>query len=215
MLSFIVPFVAAALADSACATPRQAVDTLAAMPAISSSDTRVDAPCISLALTMPAVDTTTPRRRAVQVSDAYARRLTIHRYASYTLPPLFIGQYLLGNKLIHQKEDVFAGRRNGPPDASLRHVHVATAIGVGTLFTVNTITGLWNLHDSWGNKEGRKLRTAHALLMLASDAGFAATGVVGHNAVAGNLDDARRHRTIAVSSMGVAAVAAGLMWFRK
>src|SRR6476661_2740188 len=44
---------------------------------------------------------TIPRRRprAVEVSDAYELRLRIHRYASYTMIPLFVAQTVAGNQL--------------------------------------------------------------------------------------------------------------------
>src|SRR4051812_26087029 len=37
-----------------------------------------------------------PRRRSIQVSEWYARRLTIHRIGSYAMLPLFGAQYLAG-----------------------------------------------------------------------------------------------------------------------
>src|SRR5690349_13301443 len=44
---------------------------------------------------------TIPRRRprAVEVSDAYELRLRIHRYASYTMIPLFAAQAISGNQM--------------------------------------------------------------------------------------------------------------------
>lgn len=206
---FLAPMLAAALLDSACATPAQRV----AAP--------VDAPCVvaTLALATPAQDTTPPRRRrrAVEYSDAYMTRLKIHRYASYTMLPLFATQYVLGDKLLDQKEDQFASppRRLKPVSAGLKNAHVATAIGVGTLFGVNTVTGLWNLKESWKNPVGRGRRTTHVLLMLAADAGFTATGIMGSTATDGTPDAARRHRNVGLASMGVATVAASMMWFWK
>ena len=206
MLPLLAPLLVATLADSACGTPAER---------LTASD---DAPCVAAALAVAPVvqDTTRPRRRrAVEYSDAYHTRLTIHRYASYTMLPLFVAQYVLGDRLLDQKEDAFAGRRNAPPSDGLRNAHVATAIGVATLFGVNTVTGLWNLKESWKTPEGRGLRTTHALLMLAADAGFTATGVIGGDATEGNPADARRHRNVALSSMSIATVAAGLMWFAR
>ena len=206
MLPLLAPLLVAAVADSACATPAER---------LAASD---DAPCVAAAIAVapPPQDTTRPRRRrAVEYSDAYNTRLTIHRYASYTMLPLFVTQYVLGDRLLKQKEDAFAGRRLAPPSDGLRGAHVAAAVGVGALFGINTVTGLWNLKESWKNPEGRGLRTAHSLLMLAADAGFTATGVIGGDATEGNPGDARRHRNVGLSSMGVATVAAGLMWFRR
>jgi len=85
------------------------------------------------------------------------------------------------------------------------------AIGVGALFTVNTVTGVWNLWESRGVADRRALRTVHALAMLAADAGFVATGVIGRDAVRTNVDRARTHRNVAVASMSVSAVSAAAM----
>ncbi len=161
-----------------------------------------------------ASDTTRPRRRAVEVSDAYARRLAVHRYASYTMLPLFAAQYVLGDRLLDQKEALYAGRRTSTDDG-LRSAHTAVAIGVGALFTVNTVTGLWNLYESRTVEPGRGRRTLHTILMLASDAGFVATGVLGSRAGDRGVDEARRHRNVALASMGPAVAGAAIMWFRR
>jgi hypothetical protein len=169
------------------------------------------------AVTTPlaASDTTPrPRRRAVQVSEWYSRRLTVHRIGSYTMLPLFATQYVLGDKLLDARERNAAGDPTRRSDA-VRNAHVATAIGVGTLFTVNTVTGLWNLYDSRNQPEGRKLRTVHALLMLASDAGFVTTGLVANKASEGSVADARRHRNVALVSMAPATIGAAMMWIDR
>jgi len=158
-------------------------------------------------------DTEPPRRpRAVEYSEGYGRRLTIHRWGSYAMIPLFVAQYVLGDRLLQQKEDVFGGRRFQPVSASLRRTHAAVAGGVGLLFLGNTVTGVWNLVEARHDPEGRALRTAHGLTMLAADAGFVATGVMGSRAVDTSPSDARAHRNVALASMGVAAVGAGMMW---
>jgi hypothetical protein len=156
-------------------------------------------------------DTVPARPRAVDVSSGYDRRLTIHRWGSYVMLPLFAAQYVLGDRLIGQKEDVFAGRRREPVDDGLRNAHLATAIGVGTLFTVNTVTGVWNWVESRGVTEGRTRRAAHALAMLAADAGFVATGLIGRDAVRTDVDRARTHRNVALTSMGISTVSAAAM----
>src|SRR4051812_16069705 len=47
-----------------------------------------------------AQDTVRRRRpRSVEVSDWYARRLTIHRYVSYSVLPVFAFQYAAGTQL--------------------------------------------------------------------------------------------------------------------
>lgn len=167
-----------------------------------------------VAATPIATDTTRhPRHHAVETSEWYARRLTIHRIGSYAMFPLFATEFILGQKLINQKTDAFAGRGNGI-DQNLLTAHQVVAGGVATVFGINTITGLWNLYDSRGQAEGKKLRTTHALLMLASDAGFAATGLIAGKAADGNPDDARRHRNVALVSMAPATAGTLLMWLK-
>ena len=157
----------------------------------------------------------TTRRKAVTYSDWYARRLRVHRYGSYAMLPLFVTQFVLGNKLINQKNEQFAGTRTTPIDDNLRSTHKVIAGAVGALFVVNTTTGLWNLFASRHTVEGRKLRTVHALTMLVADAGFAYTGYLSSQAVAHGPPEARKHRNIAVASFSIATAGASLMWFRR
>jgi hypothetical protein len=158
-------------------------------------------------------DTARARPRSVEVSDLYATRLTIHRYGSYAMLPLFGAQYLMGRRLIQQREDIFYGRRTEPVDAGLRRAHKYTAIGVGTLFVVNTTTGVWNLYDSRHTPEHRALRTLHAVTMLLADAGFVATGRLGVRSPSRDPSEGRRHRNFAIGSMSIATAGASLMWF--
>ena len=155
------------------------------------------------------------RRRAAAQGDWYGRRLTIHRYGSYVMLPLFIAQYTLGSKIFGQKEDQFAGRRLTPIDDGLRNSHRVVAGGVGALFLVNTTTGLWNLIEIRKEPEGRGRRTLHALTMLAADAGFVTTGILGARASDSGMQEARTHRNVALTSFGVATAGAALMWFRR
>jgi len=137
-----------------------------------------------------------PRPRAVEYSNAYTVRLTIHRYASYATLPLFVAEYALGRSLYNQSPD--------STSSSLRSAHSAVAIGIAGLFGVNTVTGGWNLWDARKDPAGRTRRYVHSALMLLSDAGFVATGALapGHNTV----DTNRRslHRTVAIASMSTA-----------
>ena len=113
---------------------------------------------------------TTPRRRrkAIEVSDWYERRLRIHRYGAYATIPLFVFQAAAGNELYQKGSGADAWARNG---------HRVGATALATVFSVNTVTGLWNLWDSRAAPQGRTRRTIHALLMLASDAGFTYAGI--------------------------------------
>jgi hypothetical protein len=162
------------------------------------------------ALTPVAAGDTTGRPRAVDVGSAYDVRFRVHRWGSYVMVPLFAAQYVLGSRLLGQREDAFNGERVGV-DEGLRDAHRYTAYGVGALFAVNTVTGVWNWWDSRHVEDNRKLRAVHALSMIAADAGFVATGIAGSRAVDRNLDDARNHRALALTSMGVSAASALMM----
>ena len=155
-----------------------------------------------------AVADTTQRRHAVEYSDWYYRRLTIHKVASYTTIPLFATEYVLGDKLY-----------NGTASSSTRSAHQAVAAGIGVLFGVNTVTGLWNLWDSRHEAEGRARRTTHALLMLAADAGFVATASLApegeDDSFEVSSDDRSRHRTVAVTSMAVSLASYVMMYVWK
>jgi hypothetical protein len=158
-------------------------------------------------------DTVRPRRRhAVEYSEWYSRRLTIHRYASYTMPPLFVAEYLLGDRILDQKRAAFEGRGNGVSDGT-RTTHSVIAGTIGALFAVNTVTGLWNLYDARHTPEGRTKRTVHTLLMLGADAGFTATGFLGAHATDNDVHAAETHRNVALGSMGLATAGAVMMWF--
>src|ERR1044071_8021915 len=112
----------------------------------------------------PAADTIRPR--AIEYSDAYYTRLTIHRYGSYAMLPLFAAEYALGDKLINDPS----------PGSWIKSTHEVVALGIGALFTVNTVTGVWNLWESRNDPAGRTRRLVHTALMLASAAGFAYPG---------------------------------------
>ena len=172
---------------------------LGATPAASSVTTTVASDSIHVA-SLPA-DTIPRRRHAIQYSDWYEKRLTIHRIGSYTMLPLFGAEYVLGNQLIQG-------------DESYKSAHVAVATGIGALFTVNTVTGAWNWWESRSDPSGRTRRTLHVLTMLASDAGFVWTGAIAGDAQHSN-DNARRHRNVALGSIGVATIGTAMMWLWK
>jgi len=148
-------------------------------------------------------DTTQSRHRAVEYSDWYARRLTIHRWGSYAMLPLFVGEYVLGEKLI-----------DGTATSSTRGLHQGVAGAVGGLFAINTVTGVWNLWESRPDDAGRTRRFLHSGLMIAADAGFVATGVVASKA-RNSTADANLHRNVALSSMAVATAGTLMMWLWK
>lgn len=145
-----------------------------------------------------------PRVKAIEVSDWYERRLTLHRRLSYAVIPLFGFQYLAGRQLWEKGDAAPAWARTG------HRVGAATIAGI---FTVNTVTGVWNLWDSRAVEQGRVLRTVHALSMLAADAGFTWAGAKLSEEAERDPDKRRLHRTVALSSMGIAVTSGLLMKF--
>ena len=148
------------------------------------------------------------RPRAVEVSEAYHVRLTIHHIASFATVPLFVAQYILGRKLY-----------DSPPGTpSQRQTHRAVAFGVAGLFAVNTVTGAWNLWDSRKAPQGGLRRYLHAGLMFAADAGFVATGLAaprGDRIYTATQADRNRHRALALTSMGTALASYAMMLIWK
>ena len=148
-----------------------------------------------------------PRPRAIEYSNFYTLRATIHRDASYATLPLFVAEYALGRSLY-----------NRPPDStssSLRSAHGVVAAGIEGLFALNTVTGTWNLWDARKDPAGRTRRYVHSALMFLSQAGFVATGLLtpSHD----TLDPNRRslHRTVAIASMSTALAGYLMMVFWK
>jgi hypothetical protein len=153
-------------------------------------------PTLSLDTTLARVDTPPPRPRPkiVEVSDWYSRRLTIHRYVAYSTIPVFALQWAAGDRLYKHQADA-------PQWAKTTHRAGATALA--GMFTVNTVTGVWNWWDSRAVPQGRALRTLHAFSMLAADAAFTYAGAKLSNEAETSFDKRRLHRTIALSSIGV------------
>lgn len=138
---------------------------------------------------------------AITYSDAYGTRLVIHRIGSYVILPLFGAQYLLGRSLMN---DV-------PRKEWVKPAHVGTAIGIGTVFAVNTTTGAWNLWESRRDPEGRTRRYVHAALMTAAQAGFVYTATLADDA-GFSRDNMREHRNAALASVSLATVGTLFMW---
>ncbi len=159
--------------------------------------------------TMPAAaiarapsDTPRVRVRAIQVSDWYARRLLIHRIGAAAIVPLFALQSIAGAKLYAH-----------PIDSPwwVLPTHRATAAAIGTVFLVNTVTGVWNLWDSRDVADHRTLRTVHAISMLTADAGFTYAGAFLSRPARNDLNKRALHREIAISSMSLSLVSAAAM----
>lgn len=170
----------------------------------------IDTTSIRPAGVVAPIDTPTVRRRhAIQYSDQYYTRLTIHRYGSYVMLPLFAAEYALGQNLINDAN----------PPSWIKPTHLGVAWGIAGLFGVNTVTGAWNLWESRDDPSNRALHITHTVLMLASDAGFAITGALTpekHSFDFNEIQSSRnRHRNWALGSIGVATAGTALMWFWK
>lgn len=150
-----------------------------------------------------------PRPRAVQLSQGYEVRQKIHRLASWATLPLFATEYVLGQKLY-----------DGTGSEGVEGAHSALATGTAVLFGVNTVTGVWNLWEARRKPEGRTRRIIHAVLMLGADAGFVATGMLAPDSEdddegGGSSGNRSRHRTVALTSMGVATASYLYMLFTR
>jgi len=145
----------------------------------------------------PPRDSLRQRRRSVEVSEWYARRLTIHRYAAYASLPVFALQYAAGRELYNKGS-------GAPGWAKTGHRFGATALA--GIFAVTTVTGAWNWWDSRTVPKGRVLRTVHALSLLGADAAFTYAGVKLSNEAENSFDKRRQHRNVALSAIAVSAV---------
>jgi hypothetical protein len=159
-----------------------------------------------------------PREKEPQLfeySDGYATRATIHKYSSYAMLPLFALQYHSGNLILRERD----GGQWAPDWA--KKVHGPLAYGVAGLFTVNTVTGVWNFMEARKDPEDRTRRTWHAALMLAADAGFVTAAFLAPGPQPPEpvpTDDIPHpHRDVAYISMGAAVLSWAIMLpiFRK
>lgn len=147
------------------------------------------------------------QEQAIEYSDAYATRLTIHRITSYAILPLFAAQYYLGDRLINESDS--------PGWVSSAHGAVATGLGIA--YGTNTVTGVWNLVESRKDPAGRTRRWIHSAVMIGAGAGMIYTASLADDDddEGGGDDDANEHRNAAVVSMGVAAANALIMLLWK
>jgi hypothetical protein len=147
-----------------------------------------------------------PRAKAFEYSHGYEVRRKIHVYASVATLPLFATQVILGQKLYDQ---------NG--GSGVKTAHSVVAGSIAGLFGVNSVTGVWNLWESRKDPSHRGKRMAHGIMMLAADAGFVATGLLAPDSDDFNSFEDRRgtHRTVALTSMGIATASYLMMLFSK
>lgn len=132
----------------------------------------------------------------VEYSEAYYRRLDVHRAASRLMLPLFALQLVAGQRLFEESSDAPGWAKVG---------HRVGATGVAAVFATNVVTGVPNLIEGLKDPRDRKRRLLHATLMLTASAGFTATGLLADRAE-GDPDARRLHRTTAYTSIGIATV---------
>jgi hypothetical protein len=149
-------------------------------------------------------DTVRRRRGAHTVSDGYATRLKIHQIGAIAMLPLVATEFVLGQSMINDEN-----RSSG-----VRTAHKITALTIGTVAGVNTITGALNWWETRKNPDGRTRRTVHALLMLAADAGFVWTASAAGNAK-NDIGGARHHRALAEASISLTVLSSVMMWLWK
>ena len=128
---------------------------------------------------------------ASEYSDAYEVRRKIHVYASLATLPLFATQFVIGEKLF-----------DGDGSSGMKSAHTITGVGIGALFGVNTVTGVWNMWEARKDPNGRRRRLIHGLSMLGADAGFLATGMMTPDDDGGG--NRSLHRNVALTSMAIA-----------
>jgi hypothetical protein len=142
---------------------------------------------------------------AVAYSEGYQTRARVHKLASLAILPLFAAEGYLGQSLYNN------------PTSGKRDAHLAVAAGIGALFAVNTVTGVWNLVESRKDPNGRRRRVIHSILMIAADAGFFATALLGPESEFGEHGEGRSgeageggsrtaHRAMAFTSIGAGAL---------
>jgi hypothetical protein len=144
------------------------------------------------------------RVKAVEVSDWYNRRLTLHRRLSYTVIPLFAFQYAAGSQIWSKGDDAPEWARRG---------HRIGAATIGSVFVVNTVTGAWNLWDSRATPEGRGRRYLHATSMFLADVGFTWAGAKLSEEAERSFEKRRLHRTVALTSIGLSVASGLIMYF--
>ncbi|MGE3614499.1 MAG: hypothetical protein AB7L66_01400 [Gemmatimonadales bacterium] len=144
------------------------------------------------------------RAQAIEYSETYATRVTVHRVLSYAMIPLFIGAGYTGFQL-----------RNKGVNAPqwTRDLHGPIAAGTAIVFGMNTLTGVWNLWEGRKDPEGRGKRLLHSAMFLAAGAGFTYVIAAGDNIYTSGKGN-HWHRDVALASMSVSLVSWSIMIFR-
>lgn len=145
------------------------------------------------AVNEPASEQSAPPAQAFEYSDGYRLRAKIHKASSLATLPLFVTEGIIGQSLYSN------------PTGAKKDAHLAVAGGIGALFAVNSVTGVWNLIEARKDPNHRKRRLVHGLLMLGADVGFVTTAALGPETEHGTVDGSRgAHRAAAFTSIGLA-----------
>jgi hypothetical protein len=167
-----------------------------------------DAPSVDLEAAQAAAQATPSKRPVVfEYSEGYQTRLKIHKIASFATIPLFVTEGFLGASLYNN------------PTSAKRTAHLWVATGIGVLFGINGVTGVWNLVEARKDPNGHGRRMLHSVLMLAADAAFFATAMTGpgHRERERNFNDYEGsrslHRSLAFTSITLASVGYAIMLF--
>jgi hypothetical protein len=150
----------------------------------------------------PAFAADTGRPKATEVSEGYATRLKIHQIASWTMLPLFITQYAVGQDLYH----------NGSAASDFsKNAHGVLAGAIAGVFAVQAVTGIWNLVETWDDPAGGTRRKIHSISMLVASAGFVATAATAPefeeetgSYTFSSDSQAQTHKALAIGSMAIA-----------
>jgi hypothetical protein len=148
-------------------------------------------------------ETVNPRPKSFEYSHGYEVRRKIHVYASIATLPLFGVQAYLGQKLY-----------NGGFSDAERTAHQWVGAAIVGLFALNTVTGIWNLHEGWDDPNHKKLRVTHGILMLAADAGFAYSALAAPGRRA-DVSTHSTHRNVAYFSISAATAGYLIMIFGR
>ena len=149
----------------------------------------------SVALTQDTI----PRRRskAYEYSAGYTLRNSIHKTASWAMLPLFALSYASGDQILSKGSDAPRWARS---------LHRPSATATATLFTINGVTGGWNLWEGRHDPNGRTKRIFHSALFTVASAGFVYSGSTLAEQAESSHSKRIEHRNINIASMSVSTV---------
>ena len=176
------------------------------IPVAADTVTRRDS--LSLRFVIPVAQDTIrkPRRKAYEYSSGYLWRNTLHRRLSWAMLPLFALSYASGDQIL---------KKGSLAPSWARSLHRPSATGTATLFTVNAVTGTWNLWEGRHDPNARKKRIAHSVLFMGASAGFVYAGTTLANQAEQSDAKRRQHRNVNLTSIGVATSSWLLMFINR